>query len=68
MAGAEGETAQVSSVFKWFVDDFESSGGVARFVRAKSDPATRASITKLSDDGLSYLDYDWSLNDRARAK
>ena len=33
-----GESAQVSSIFEWFGDDFAQSGGVARFIRDKADP------------------------------
>lgn len=66
--GTDPSTAEVSSIFKWFGEDFEGVGGVAKFVRAKSDRETGASISGLTDDGLSYLDYDWSLNDTARAR
>jgi hypothetical protein len=65
--GADGRTARVSSIFKWFAGDFESSGGVAAFIRAKAASDVAARIRTLTDAGLSYLDYDWSLNDTARA-
>jgi uncharacterized membrane protein YdjX (TVP38/TMEM64 family) len=63
---ADGRTARVSSIFKWFAGDFESSGGVAAFIRAKAPSDVAARIRALTDAGLSYLDYDWSLNDTAR--
>lgn len=66
--GKDGKSAQVSSIFKWFGEDFTSGGGVAKFVRGASDEATRSEIDGLSDGGISYLDYDWSLNDTARAR
>jgi hypothetical protein len=66
--GADGKTAQVSSIFKWFRDDFAPAGGVAAFVRAKADPAVADHIRGLTDAGLSYLSYDWSLNDLARSR
>jgi hypothetical protein len=57
----------VSVIFKWFAADFAAGGGVAAFNRAKAPPEVRERIRLLTDAGLSYLDYDWSLNDTARA-
>lgn len=65
--GASGRTARVSSIFKWFAGDFSVSGGVAAFIRARSSPDVAARLGALTDTGLSYLDYDWSLNDTARS-
>jgi uncharacterized membrane protein YdjX (TVP38/TMEM64 family) len=65
--GADGKTARVSSIFKWFAGDFAASGGVAAFIRAKSSPEVAARLGALTDAGLSYLDYDWTLNDTARS-
>ena len=65
--GADGKTARASSIFKWFAGDFAASGGVAAFIRAKSNPDVAARLGALTDAGLSYLDYDWSLNDTARS-
>jgi hypothetical protein len=62
-----GGTAEVSSIFKWFAEDFERGGGVAAFLRSNAPPDLKPRIGGLADDGLSYLDYDWSLNDAARA-
>jgi uncharacterized membrane protein YdjX (TVP38/TMEM64 family) len=64
--GPDGKTARVSSIFRWFAGDFAASGGVAAFIRARSSPAVAARLGALADAGLSYLDYDWSLNDSAR--
>jgi len=64
--GADGRSARVSSIFKWFAGDFESSGGVPAFIRAKAASDVAVRIRALTDAGLSYLDYDWSLNDTAR--
>jgi uncharacterized membrane protein YdjX (TVP38/TMEM64 family) len=64
--GPEGKTARVSSIFKWFAGDFERSGGPAAFIRSKSGPDIAARLGALTDAWLSYLDYDWSLNDAAR--
>jgi len=65
--GAEGRTARVSSIFKWFAGDFSASGGVAAFLRAKAGPELSGKLGALTEAGLSYLDYDWSLNDTARS-
>jgi Protein of unknown function, DUF547 len=59
-------TARVSSIFKWFRDDF--TGGVAEFIRANAGPDLAPSVAELADRGMSYLEYDWSLNDTARAR
>ena len=65
--GPDGKTARVSSIFNWFGGDFTASGGVAAFLRAKSGPEAAAKLGALTDAGLSYLSYDWSLNDAARS-
>jgi len=45
---------KVSSIFKWFADDFESEGGVEAFIQKYSS---------IKNDHIdAYLDYDWSLN------
>lgn len=64
--GADGKSARVSTIFKWFAVDF--TGGVVEFIRAHLDASRAAGLTGLTPGGLSYLDYDWSLNDLARAR
>lgn len=64
---ADGQRARVSSIFRWFSEDW-LPGGVAAFIRAKAEPALAARLAALTDAGLSYLDYDWSLNDASRVK
>jgi len=44
----------LSSIFKWFSDDFDQVGGVLSFVKKHSV----IQVKEISD----YLDYDWSLN------
>ena len=66
--GADGRSARVSSIFRWFRDDFDGVGGVAAFVKAEAGPALATRVAGLTDAGLAYLDYDWSLNDTARAR
>jgi len=65
--GPDSKTARASSIFKWFAGDFALSGGVAAFIRAKSSPEVAARVGALTDAGLTYLDYDWTLNDTARS-
>ena len=64
--GPGGRSARVSSIFKWFSRDFEGAGGPAAFIRARSGADVAGGIRSLTDAGLSYLGYDWSLNDTAR--
>ncbi len=67
-AGSDGKTARVSSIFKWFAGDFATAGGVAAFIRSRTEPGLGARLARLEDTGLGYLDYDWSLNDTARGR
>jgi len=67
-------TLQVSSIFKWFAEDFTRNRGgyasvkdlFARYADELADaPADRAAI-RARTVPLAYLDYDWSLNDLGR--
>lgn len=62
------EKVALSSIFRWFSDDFSAGGGALAFVRAKASKPVAASIAGRRDAELSWLDYDWSLNDAARAR
>ena len=57
----EGNTLYVSSIFKWFSEDFNDDiiGFFQKYAsgRLKSDIDSRSSALKIK-----YLDYDWSLN------
>ena len=64
--GADGRTAQVSSIFRWFAADFAGADGVVRFIGAHAAGEVSRSLTGLSPAGLTYLPYDWSLNDVRR--
>ena len=64
--GPDGRTARVSAIFKWFAEDFGGPDGVVRFIRAAADPAVVERLAGLDGRRLSYLDYDWSLNDLRR--
>jgi len=53
--GADGKTARVSSIFKWFAGDFTASGGVVAFIRAKASPEIAARLGALTDARASQL-------------
>jgi len=53
----------LSSIFKWFAEDFESKGGVLSFVGAYLSPEDNEFINR-PDTRISYFDYDWGLNER----
>lgn len=65
--GPEGRTARVSSIFRWFAEDFGGTDGVVRFIRHAAEPGLGARLSRLDAAGLGYLPYDWSLNDARRA-
>jgi hypothetical protein len=65
---------QVSSIFKWFKEDFEGGSGgfqnvkdvFAKYAKELSDdPAVQQQLVSKSLE-VTYLDYDWSLNDIPR--
>jgi Protein of unknown function, DUF547 len=70
----EGGKLQVSSIFKWFKDDFEKGykgfGKVedifAKFADTFSNDSAIQGQIRAKTVSLSYLDYDWSLNDAGR--
>lgn len=59
---------QVSSIFRWFAQDFVAAGGVLAFVRAKAGPESVARLAGLTDDDLAWIDYDWSVNAASRSQ
>ncbi len=67
-ARVEGEMLYLSSILKWFSEDFEAQGGAVAFAAAHAPEALGARIRALGGDpDVRWLDYDWSLNDLARA-
>jgi len=73
-----GDTFQVSSIFKWYGDDFvEQYGSVVPSMRnarerailgvlARYAPDSAAARARAGRGRIRYLDYDWTLNDAAR--
>jgi len=55
--------AAVSSIFRWFQDDFAAGGGVQRILAQYAPPADREFL-KQGDFKLEYLPYRWGLNDQ----
>jgi len=48
---------EISEIFNWFSSDFDSEGGVEKFIRKYSDKTLADKIK------MSYLDYNWKLNE-----
>lgn len=70
----KGNQVEVSSIFKWFREDFEKGHGgfrqvqdvFAKYAELLSDiPAEQAAL-KAKSLPVSHLEYDWSLNDAGR--
>jgi hypothetical protein len=57
----------LSSIFKWFREDFEAHGGVLGFASRYASAQERAWLQSGNPD-IEYLDYDWSLNDWPRKR
>lgn len=62
---AEKKKLEVSSIFKWYGEDFSKKFGSVEFYLAErmtSDPEQQK-VIKEKKASISYLDYDWSLNE-----
>jgi len=57
----EGNTLYVSSIFKWFLEDFNDDI-IGFFEQYASDKLKNEIIKQRSSLKIKYLDYDWSLN------
>ena len=70
----KGNQVEVSSIFKWFKEDFERGHGgfkqvedvFAKYAEQLSDQAAEQAALKAKSLTVSHLDYDWSLNDAGR--
>jgi len=58
----DGKKVYVSSIFKWFEEDFESRGGVTTFISQYVTPYQQKSLKEYGGK-LKYLDYNWDLNE-----
>ncbi len=59
-ATEDGKKADVSKIFDWNAGDFQAAGGVVGFINKYRKPALAP------DAKVSYMSYDWNLNDAAR--
>jgi hypothetical protein len=59
-----GRMLHVSSIFKWYGDDFAPAGVLGTI--ATYGPPAAQQIARSPDVRLRFLRYDWSLNDTAR--
>lgn len=53
----------LSKIFDWFEEDFESKGGVLPYL-SRYAPEKDRSFLKKGNLDVSYLDYNWDLNER----
>jgi hypothetical protein len=51
----------LSSIFKWFENDFESRGGVLKFISNYVSPEAAKELMSSGID-VSYLNYNWGIN------
>lgn len=60
----KGKTLHVSSIFKWFAEDFRNDGGSVHgfILRYAADELRRQMEALGPRPKIKYLDYDWSLN------
>ena len=55
--------AEISSIFKWYKDDFDKAGGVKKVLAEKAPEQDHAFLAG-GDYDVSYLSYNWGLNDQ----
>ena len=58
----DGKRVFLSSIFDWFNEDFESHGGVLKFIQPHVDPKYRQMLES-SSLRVFYMEYNWKLND-----
>ncbi|MFK8068759.1 MAG: DUF547 domain-containing protein [Gammaproteobacteria bacterium] len=59
----ESKTLEISSIFKWFSEDFTKAGSLKEYIaRYISDDSKIKTQAKESVIKVVYLEYDWSLN------
>jgi len=68
----QGNGLAVSSIFKWYGDDFKLVGGLNAFFASQADAlglnaAQRRQLLEGRVD-IEFLDYDWKLNKVNRAR
>lgn len=60
-----GHVVQLSPIFKWFHEDFETqAGSILKFIEPFWPEQARQTLASGGEFEIRYTDYDWSLNDR----
>lgn len=60
----EGEVLYATQILNWFASDFtEKYGSLAAFLKPYAAPPVRELLEARGDKALSYVTYDWALND-----
>jgi Protein of unknown function, DUF547 len=54
---------EISSIFKWFKQDFDSAGGIPKILGRYAQPAVRE-FAASGKYQIKYLSYNWGLNDQ----
>lgn len=57
------KTLRLSSIFRWYADDFSPAGGVLPYVARYLSRRDGVSLPEILTWRTTYLDYDWTLND-----
>ncbi len=60
-------TIQISPILSWFASDFGEDAAAQMKTIAPYVPTAAQGLAKSGRARLSYLDYDWGLNDRSKA-
>jgi hypothetical protein len=53
---------RLSSIFKWFAEDFDAKGGVVPFVARYAPTDVRTWLAAHPNPRLEYFSYDWNVN------
>lgn len=53
----------ISSILKWFEEDFKKGGGVRKFISRYVSPKLASFVNNKSFD-IEYMDYNWNLNSK----
>ncbi len=64
-ADASAGTIQISPILSWFAQDFGANSAAQMKTIAPYLPATAQELANSGIARISYLDYDWGLNDRS---
>jgi hypothetical protein len=67
LMGSEAGKLEVSRIFDWYKEDFEPRAAYfARYAKLLSDDAAGQGMISEGKAPLSFLEYDWALNDRRK--